>query len=106
LEWFCDQNYEGVPTMPRLRVRFTVRQMMVVIVFMALVSALVIQSIRTARRDREIARLVRSLNDYRQSADRIEWAERMHQKGYVSKAVLANERLSFERASRELDRHD
>ena len=88
------------------RVRFTVRQVMVLIVFMALVSALVIQSIRSARCDREIARLVRLLNDYQRAADRIEWAERMYKKGYVSDAVFANEKRSFTRAAHELDRQD
>ena len=39
--------------------RFTVRWMMTLIVFAALVSALAIQSIRIARRDRELARLAR-----------------------------------------------
>ena len=43
--------------MQRFRVRFTVRQIMVLIAFMALVSAVVIQTITFARRDREIASL-------------------------------------------------
>jgi len=92
--------------MQRLRVRFTVREMMVLIVFMALVSALVIQSIRSARRDREIARLALLLNDYRRAADRMQWAERMYKKGYVSKAEFAHEELFFKRAADELRRQD
>ncbi len=86
--------------MPWLRVRFSVRQMMVLIVFIALVSALVVQSIRSARRDREIARLELLLRDYQRAADRIEWAERMYNKGYLSKAVLASEKLSYKKAAR------
>lgn len=92
--------------MQRLRVRFTVRQMMILIVVMALVSALVIQSVRLARRDREFAVLVRSLDDYRRAADRIEWAERMYQKGYVSKAALRNEKLSFKKTTHQLGLQD
>jgi len=92
--------------MQRLRVRFTVRRMMVLIVFMGLVSALVIQSIRSARRDREIARLVLLLDDYRRAADRMQWAERMHKKGYLSTAEFANVELSFKRSAEELRRAD
>jgi hypothetical protein len=75
------------------RVRFTVRQMLVLVVVSALVSALVIQSIRAARRDRELARLVRMLND---ASDRMQWAERMYEKGYVSKARAAASYSSVE----------
>jgi hypothetical protein len=41
------------------RVRFTVRWMMILILFCGLVSALVVQGIRVARRDRELAGLGR-----------------------------------------------
>jgi hypothetical protein len=58
--------------------RFTLRWMMVLVVLVALASALVIQSIRLARRDRELAGLARSLAAYRQAADRMQWAEQMH----------------------------
>ncbi len=92
--------------MPRLCVRLTVRQMMVLIVFMALVSALFIQTIRLARRDREIARLGLLLNDYQRAADRVDWAECMYKKGYISKAALANEELSLKRAAHALGGHD
>jgi hypothetical protein len=92
--------------MQRLRVRFTVRQMMILIVFMGLVSALVIQSIKAARRDRELARLARLLDDYRRAADRMQWAERMYKKGYVSTAAFENEKLSFKRTGDELGRRD
>jgi hypothetical protein len=89
-------------TMHRLRVRFTVRQMMILIIFMALVSALVIQSIRVARRDRELAGLAQLLADYRRAADRMQWAERMYEKGYVSKTLVEGEKVSFKRALFEL----
>ncbi len=92
--------------MQRLRVRFTVRQTLVLIVFMALVSALVVQSIRLARRDREAARIVRLLHDFQRAADRVEWAERMYEKGYVSKAQFANEERSFKRVADELGREE
>ena len=85
------------------RVRFTVRQMMILIVVAALVSALVIQSIRVARRDRELARLVQLLDDYRRASDRMQWAERMYEKGYVSKAQVESAKVSFKRALFELD---
>ncbi len=85
------------------RVRFRVRQMMFVIVVVALVSALVIQSNMVARRDRELARLVRLLDDYRRASDRMQWAERMYEKGYVSKAQVDSAKVSFKRALFELD---
>jgi hypothetical protein len=84
------------------RVRFTVRQMMILIVVIALVSALVIQSIRVARRDRELARLARLMAGYRRAADRVEWAERMREKGYVSKAVVEAEKRNLKKAVFEL----
>jgi hypothetical protein len=71
---------------------------MILIVFMALASALVIQSIRVARRDRELSTLVRLLDEYRRVTDRLEWAERMHQKGYVSKSLVDSERTGLNRA--------
>jgi hypothetical protein len=85
-------------------VRFTVRHMMVLVVVAALVSALVIQSIRAARRDRELAGLGRLLDVYRRASDRMQWAERMYEKGYVSKAAVEGEKVSFKRALFELDR--
>jgi hypothetical protein len=75
---------------------------MVLIVVMARVSALVIHSIRETRRDRELARLARLLADYRRAADRIEWAERMHAKGYVSKAIVESERPNIKKTLFEL----
>ncbi len=92
--------------MQRLRLRFTVRQIMILIVVMALVSSLVLQSIRLARRDRELASLMRSLNDYQRAADRLDWAERMHRRGYLSQAAFRNEELSFKRVARELGRQN
>jgi hypothetical protein len=84
------------------RVRFTVRGMMILILCISLASALVIQSIRTARRDRELTRLAQLLADCRRSADRMDWAERMYEKGYLSKAQLKTERLNLKRALFEL----
>jgi hypothetical protein len=52
--------------MQRPRVRPTVRRLMILIAFMALV----VQSIRVASRDRELARLGRLLEDYRRVTDR------------------------------------
>ena len=104
--WSLDQNCEGMLTMHRLRVRFTVRQMMILVIFVALVSAFVIQSIRVARRDRELSRLARLLNDYRRAADRMQWAERMYKKGYVSKAVFDYEKLSLRNTGYELGLKD
>jgi hypothetical protein len=80
------------------RVRFTVRWTMILILFVALVSALVTQSIRATRRDRELARLGQLLADYRRAADRTQWAERMYKKGYVSRAQVDSEKLSLRRA--------
>jgi hypothetical protein len=89
-----------------LRVRFTVRQMMILIVFMALVSALVVQSIRVARRDRQLARFARLLDDYRRAGDRMQWAERMYKKGYVSKTAFEIEKVSLKNTGYELGLHD
>jgi hypothetical protein len=88
------------------RVRFTVRRMMILIVFAALVSVLVTQSIRLGRRDREIAGLVRSLAEYRRAADRMQWSEQMYKKGYVSKAQVEAEKLSFKKAEHSLGLQD
>jgi type II secretory pathway pseudopilin PulG len=71
--------------------------MMVVIVLIGLASAVVIQSVRVARRDRQLAALARLMEDYRRAVDRMQWAERMHKKGYVSKAQLDVENASFRR---------
>ncbi len=89
-----------------LRVRFTVKHMMILIVFAALVSSVVIQSIRVAQRDRELTRFVQLLDDYRRGADRTHWAERMYKKGYISKAVFDNENVSFRRTGHELGLED
>ena len=80
------------------RVRFTVRGIMILIVFIALPSALVIQSIRAARKDRERVRLVQLVGDFRRAADRLDWAERMYRKKYVSDAQLKSELLGFKKA--------
>ena len=88
------------------RVRFTVRWMMILIVFIGLASALIVQSIRVARRDRELAGLARLLADYRRAADRMQWAERMHQKGYVSKERFDIERASYRKAGLPLGLED
>jgi hypothetical protein len=92
--------------MQRFRLRFNLRQMMVLVVFMALVSAVVIQSTRLAQREREIANLVQSLHGYQRAADRKEWAERMYKKGYVSKAALTNEEVSYKKAADVLGREN
>jgi hypothetical protein len=84
------------------RVRLKLGWMMILIVFVAMLSALVIQSIRIAQRDRELARLDLLLKDYSRAADRLGWAERMYKKGYVSKAVLDSERIGFDKAGFEL----
>jgi hypothetical protein len=84
------------------RVRLTVGSMMILIVFLALVSATVVQSIRLAQRDRELARLNLLLNEYSRAADRMEWAERMYEKGYISKAQVESERIGLQRAGFEL----
>ena len=88
------------------RVRFTVRWIMILIVFLGLTSALVIQSIRVARRDRELAGLARLLEDYRRAADRMQWAERMHKKGYASKAVFDAHKDSFHKTAISLGLQD
>jgi hypothetical protein len=88
------------------RVRFTVRWMMILILFIGLATALVIQSIRVARRDRELAGLARLLADYRRTADRLQWAEKMHKKGYVSKAQLDIEKSSFRKTAISLGLQD
>jgi hypothetical protein len=81
------------------RVRFTVRRMVTLIVFAALVSALVTQSVRLVRHDRELARLEALLADHRRAADRRRWAERMHEKGYLSWARVVSEDLSLKWAA-------
>jgi hypothetical protein len=86
--------------------RFTVRWMMILIVFIGLASALVVQSFRVARRDRELAGLAQLLVDYRRAADRMQWAEQMHKKGYVSKARFDAEKISFQRAAISLGLQD
>ena len=88
------------------RARFTVRWMMILIVFIGLASALIVQSIRVARRDRELAGLARLLADYRRAADRMQWAERMHKKGYVSRERFDIERASYRKAALPLGLED
>ena len=88
------------------RVRFTVRRMMILIAFMALVSALVLQSMRVASLDRELARLGRLLEDYRRVTDRLQWAERMYKKGYVSKAQLDVEKRTVRKVATSLGLQD
>jgi hypothetical protein len=88
------------------RVQVTVRGMKILIVFTALSSALVIQSIRVARRDRELAALAQFLADYRQAADRMQWAEQMHKKVYISKAQFDIERASFRKTATSLGLQD
>jgi hypothetical protein len=88
------------------RVRFKLRGMMILVLFIALASALVIQSIRVARRDRELAALAKLLADYRQAADRMQWAERMHKKGYVSKAQFDFEKATFRKTATSLGLED
>jgi len=83
------------------RLRFTVRGMMVLIAFMALASALAIQSTRLARRDRELAALGQSL-----AAVRMEWAERMHKKGYLSTAQRDAEKRSVRKVATSLGLQD
>jgi hypothetical protein len=80
--------------------------MMVLTVFIALVSAVIVQSIRLARRDRELARLTLFLAEYQRASDRLEWAERMHKRGYVSQAQLNSEKVSFDRAKLSLSQQD
>lgn len=80
------------------RVRFTLRRLMLMIVLPALVTALFVQSMRVVQRDRKLVRLERLLDEYRRAAARTEWAERMHQKGYVSKATLAAEKDALSKA--------
>jgi hypothetical protein len=87
-------------------VRFTVRGMMILVLFIALASALVIQSIRVARRDRELEALAKLLADYRRAADRMQWAEQMHKKGYVSKAQFDIERATFRKTAISLGLQD
>jgi type II secretory pathway pseudopilin PulG len=65
--------------LPRFQV--TVRGMMVLILLIGLVSALTIQSIRLARRDREFTRIARALANYRRAADQMERAEQKYGKG-------------------------
>jgi hypothetical protein len=83
--------------MRRLRVRFSVRSIMIVVVLIAFASALVVQSVRIERRNRDLSRLRQLLSDYQRAADRMHWAERMYKKGYVSKAQLDTEKVSLER---------
>jgi hypothetical protein len=82
--------------------RFTVRGIMVLILFIGLASALVIQSMRVARRDGELTRIARLLADHQRSADRMEWAARMYEKGYLSKAQLEAERLNLKNLKKAL----
>jgi hypothetical protein len=76
--------------------------MMTLVALLALVSALVVQSFRVARRDRELATIRVLLDDYQRAADRMEWAERMYKKGYVSKAQVDLERNGLKRAGFDL----
>jgi len=71
---------------------------MILTVFLALLSAFVIQSVRVARRDRELASLRVLLGDYLRAGDRMEWSERMYAKGHVSKAAVNSEILGFRKA--------
>jgi hypothetical protein len=103
--WISIEAYqERAMRLPR--VRFTVRRMMILIAFMALVSTLVVQSIRVASRDRELARLGRLLEDYQRVTDRLQWAERMYKKGYVSQAQLDVEKRSVRKVATSLGIHD
>jgi hypothetical protein len=87
------------------RLRFTLRSMMILILFIGLASALVIQSVRATRRDHQLTELTLLLRDYRRAADRMEWAERMYEKGYLSKAQIETEKVNLKRALFELGLH-
>jgi hypothetical protein len=76
--------------------------MMILVGFIALLAAVAIQSMRVAQRGRELARFAALLDDYRRAADRVAWTERMYKKGYVSKAQLDVERVSFKNAQSSL----
>jgi type II secretory pathway pseudopilin PulG len=80
------------------RVRFRLRSIMILILVISLLSALVVQSVRLARRERELAALRQALEDYQRAVDRLEWAERMNKKGYVPQTQLKSERQSLQRA--------
>jgi len=89
------------------RVQFTVRWMMILIVFVALVAAFVGERIRAVRREREMAvRIERLLAEYRRAIDRAQWAERMRAKGYASQAQLEAENASLKKAESSLGIQD
>jgi hypothetical protein len=51
----------------------------------------------TLKRRRDVAVL-----DHARAADRLQWAETMRKKGYVSKAQLVEAQLQFERTKHQL----
>lgn len=84
------------------RVRFSVRRMMALVVFVALATALAVQSARLARRESELARLEALPAKYRRAVDREKWAERMHAHGYLPEARVESEVASLRKAAGDL----
>ena len=82
--------------------RFTVRGIMYLVVVIAFASALGVQIIRSALLTRELSAHSQLLANFRRAADRMHWAERMHQKGYVSKAQFDFEKAAFRKAANSL----
>jgi hypothetical protein len=85
------------------RLQLTVRGMMVLILFIGLVSALVIQSIRVARRDREFTRIARARANCRRAAVELDRAEQLYGTGPIRNAVLNSARLNLKKALFELE---
>jgi hypothetical protein len=79
---------------PNRRIRISILTAMAIVALVAVLLSWV-----AAERRKRAAALAAELQ---RSRDRVSWAERMHKRGYVSKATLAAERKSLEAVRSEL----
>jgi hypothetical protein len=79
------------PHSARRRLSLSIRTLMILVAVLGLVA----WGYTTKRRWDDYQR---RWDDYQRAADRLEWAERMYKKGYVSKAQVESEKLAFKKA--------
>jgi hypothetical protein len=81
------------------RFQYTLQRM---IVFVGIVALLLGVCFEVRRRNEAWKAYAVAMSDLQRAADRVEWAEQMHKKGYVSEARLVTERLGFQSAQHSL----
>jgi CRISPR/Cas system type I-B associated protein Csh2 (Cas7 group RAMP superfamily) len=90
-----------------LRVRFTIRGMMIAVLLISVVFAIQAHRARLRRIAATQAARVASIkneiasakSDLKRAEDRVVWASHMFEKKYVSKAQLISEKLALQRAT-------